>query len=426
MLASTVPNPDLSSVSSDALPRELAELQAKAQAAEIEAMARWTFESRLADMGETVAVFDAKRRASRWANHQRRKYRKVAYTFGFVISYSTHKKDASWKWLAARYRELHDERIGESTFRRLANEMKQLGLLEITENFQEPHGDGCVCSMCEYPGTQRWNTYTVHVGLAVGNNGELAVHDWNAPLADVQERVLVECQQCGNGFDPKRPDARYCSPRCRKAASRARDVTHNEHPGEHLPEHLGEHPIHFPNTSENSSSSSPLHGAGDDDRADIQEDSGERPSQPSIPPSPKERAPRVSQEEWEDLAQSITKHVLPGADPRRLAPRLRAAALQHKLGQGDMDDVIVWWWEYNAPVEFGLWHEDDDGVTIMRPDRNGRFTGQNYPGLAFSKVDNPSGWLWKILPDLAGAWIAAGRPAPDEDEDQDDDGADAA
>jgi hypothetical protein len=263
------------------LPAELAELQTKAQAAEIEALARWTFDDRKASMDDSVVVYDAKCRASRWSNHQRRKFRKIAYTFGYVVDYSTHSKDASWKWLTAKYRELHHERIGESTLRRLAKEMAQLGLLDITENFQEPHGNGCVCVMCDYPGTQRWNTYTIHVGLAVGNNGELAVHDWNAPLADVQERVLVDCQQCGKGFDPKRPDARCCSPRCRKAASRARDVTDNEHQGEHLPEHLGEHPIQFPNGSENTSSSSPRGGVSDDAPADPGDLGEELPSSPS-------------------------------------------------------------------------------------------------------------------------------------------------
>lgn len=34
--------------------------------------------------------------------------------------------------------------------------------------------------------------------------------------------LAVACERCGRNFEPKRADARYCSPRCRQAAYRRR------------------------------------------------------------------------------------------------------------------------------------------------------------------------------------------------------------
>lgn len=309
MLTNSLSGPPFLGQSPD-LPAELAELQATAQAAEIEALARWTFDDRRATMDRSVVIYDAKRRVSRWSNQQRRKYRKVAYTLGFVVDYSTHSIDASWKWLAAKHQEIHHERIGESTFRRLANEMQRLGLLDIAENWSTYENE-------EYAGRQRWNTFTIHVGLAIQNGDMLAVHDWNAPLADPVERALAECQVCGNGFDPKRPDAGYCSPRCRKAASRARDVTDNEHLGEHLPEHLGEHPNQFSNPSNKHFTH---HNDGDDEAVP----SGE-----------------ISREEINGSSSARDDEEVPGASaPRPSSAPGSSAARPNREDRGLAEDVI--------------------------------------------------------------------------------------
>jgi phosphoglycolate phosphatase-like HAD superfamily hydrolase len=302
----------------------LAELDVRSQAAEVESLARWTFEDRRSSMGVSIAVFDAKKRASRWSNQQRRKYRKVAYLYGCLVDYSTHKVDASWAWLAGRYLEIHHERIGVSTLRRLASEMRQLGLLEISENWSTYEDE-------EYAGRQRWNTYTIHVGLAVGNDSTLAVHDWNAPLADRQERVLAECQHCGTTFDPKRPDAKYCSTRCRKAASRER-VTDNEHLGEHLPEHLNEHPNQF-------SISYPIGSSSSSSRSDDDEDEPDQDLQEQVPSSPSVRveansrrtSARPRAERGTDLPEEMTD---------LLPEDMTLSVWSRKIAGDDVDEVI--------------------------------------------------------------------------------------
>jgi len=252
---------------------DLAAFEVKSRASEIETVARMTFEFRLDSMGETVAVFDAKRRASRWSNQQARKYRKVAYLFGQIADYRTNEKQASWAWLARKYAKLHKgEAISDRALRRLAKEMAAIGLIEIRANQQVEHDD-CICRHCEHPGASEQNTYAVHVGRRVNNKGQLAVHDFNAPLPDADEKPAgsAECQQCGAAFDPKRPDARYCSARCRKAASRASvtdtghgDVTDNDHPVDHRVDHPVGHPYLLEIPSEIPSSSS---GRDDDEAA---------------------------------------------------------------------------------------------------------------------------------------------------------------
>ena len=230
MLESSLPSFSAVATAAD-LPPELAELQVKAQAAEIEAMARWTYESRLADMGETIVVFDAKRRASRWSNDQPSKYRKVAYLFGFLVNYSTHQKDASWEWLAKQVQahpQGHDLAEDAAQARQGDGGARPPG--DHREHRRGPRGVQLFplraprCPALEH----------VHHPLRAGRPERSAA--WSSTTGTPRWRTprprsgSAECKRCGAGFDPKRKDARYCSARCRKAASRE-DVTDNDQRG---------------------------------------------------------------------------------------------------------------------------------------------------------------------------------------------------
>jgi hypothetical protein len=134
------------------------------------------------------------------------------------------------------------------------------------------------------------------------------------------------------------------------------------------------------------------------------EGSDTSPSGESATPPPGPSAARAEHEDrdfnWERLAGKMKSVLLPDADPRRLASRLRAVARQHDLDVGHMIACTNWWTRNGADTEFGIWQ---DGYLMLE------FSGV---------VSNITGWFWKILPDLVAAWVAAGQPSEDEEYDE--------